>query len=556
MGSLVVAPTRFEAVVDVSGGGVLWAVPGLVANGLLHRTEEFFSLKKGFYGLIHIFLLLAIMALERIKSIERLRYSPPAEYGRLLGLDRIPEARTMREKVKVLARAESVWEWSRSLSRDWMESDVEAAGILYVDGHVRVYYGEQTKLPRRYVSRDRLCLRGTTDYWVNDMVGRPFFVVSSPLTEGLVQMLEKEIAPRLVEDVPGQPDEEEMGRDALLSRFTMVFDREGYSPSLFRRMWTERISCLTYHKFPKEEWDVSEFEESRVRMPQGNEVKMKLAERGTLLSNGFWVREIRKLTDSGHQTSVLSTDYKSSASQIGAYMFSRWCQENFFKYMMQHYDIDGLVDYQTESLPETAKVVNPAYRKLEGEIKKKAGKLSRKLAELGEMSLESDMSEKEIAEYEGEKGATKEVIDFLKMDLAALKEKRKETPKHLTLAELPQSERFVQLAPTRKRLVDTIRMIAYRAETAIAITLRDLLARPDDARSLAREIFAADADLLPDTQQGTLTVRLHHLANRLSDAAARALAEQLNQSETIYPGTDLRLVYKLVSDPNPRDQEV
>ena len=56
-------------------------------------------------------------------------------------------------------------------------------------------------------------------------------------------------------------------------------------------------------------------------------------------------------------------------------------------------------------------------------------------------------------------------------------------------------------------------------------------------------------------KEKTLTVRLHHLTNRLSDKAARHLAEQLNATETVYPGTNLRLVYKLVSDKNPPNPE-
>ncbi len=66
--------------------------------------------------------------------------------------------------------------WAAHLSKYWMEQDVNAVGTLYIDGHVRVYHGKATKLPRRYISRERLCLRGTSDYWVNDAIGRPFLL--------------------------------------------------------------------------------------------------------------------------------------------------------------------------------------------------------------------------------------------------------------------------------------------------------------------------------------------------------------------------------------------
>ncbi|MFH1539543.1 MAG: putative transposase [bacterium] len=556
LGALRETPTRFETSLDVCNGGVLWAVPALLANGLLRHTEACFSLPKGFYGCIQVFLLLAFMALARIKSIEELRYCPAGEWGKLLGLDRIPEARTLRSKVKALAQPEEVCKWGDALSLDWMKDEPEAAGILYADGHMRPYHGSQTKLPRRYMSRERLCLRGTTDYWVNDREGRPFFVVSTPFTSGLLSVLEEEIVPRLLEDVPKQPSPAELEANPRLHRFTLVFDREGYSPDFFARMLKLRIACQTYHKYPKEDWRLGEFFDCTASMPHGQEVTMKLAERGVKLNNGLWVREIRKLTETGHQTSILSTDYVHAAPRIAAHMFARWCQENFFRYMLKHYNLNGLIDYQTEGIDETQKVVNPAWRNLDGQIRSKAGKLNRMRAEFGEIVLSEELKSKNVAAYERRKGMIIEGIDLLEKDLAALKEQRKKTDKHIQVGELPEAERFAQLAPTRKQFIDTIKMIAYRAETALVITLRDVLARPDDARSLLREIFTTEADIIPDEEAGTLTVRLHHLANRLSDEAARHLAAQLNASETQYPGTNLRLIFELVSNPNPPDQEV
>jgi hypothetical protein len=42
---------------------------------------------------------------------------------------------------------------------------------------------------------------------------------------------------------------------------------------------------------------------------------MQLAERGTFLGGEVWVREIRKLTGSGHQTSILATDYRLTTAR-------------------------------------------------------------------------------------------------------------------------------------------------------------------------------------------------------------------------------------------------
>ena len=213
----------------------------------------------------------------------------------LLGLDRIPEVQTLRKKVKHLTETGQVEEWSSIVSKEWMESDQEASGTLYVDGHVRVYHGSQTKLPRRYVSRDRLCLRGMTDYWVNDREGKPFFVISTAFNTGLLDMLRNDIVPRLLREVPGQPDKEALEKDKYLPRFILVFDQEGYSPEFIKEMWEKyRIACLTYHKYPKEDWAIDEFYEKLYVLPNGEKIKMKIAERGTYIGtkeNKIWVRE-------------------------------------------------------------------------------------------------------------------------------------------------------------------------------------------------------------------------------------------------------------------------
>jgi len=548
VGVLDGAPTQFETSLDVPNGGVLWALPALLANGLLRHTEEFFSLPKGFYRLVQVFLLLAYMALARVKTMERLRYLPPGEWGALLGLDRIPEVRTLRRKVKILAQPQRVRDWTARLSKDWMDADPAAAGVLYVDGHVRVYHGSQTPLPRRYVARERLCLRATMDYWVNDQQGRPFFVVSTPFTDGLLAMLREQIVPRLLAEVPNQPSRAELDANPYLSRFTLVFDREGYSPEFFREMWAHRIACQTYHKYPEQAWPTHEFRQHLVTLAHAERTTMMLAERGVKLSNGFWMRQIRKLTKTGHQVAVLSTEYQSEASLIGVHMFSRWSQENFIKYMMQHFSIDRLVDYETIGVDETHKVVNPTYRQLASKIRSKAATRARKLAQFGEISLQQPGTPRQIQRYQTQKATLKEEIDLLEKDLLRLKEQRKHSPKHIPLNQLPKQEQFLQLAPSRKQFIDTIKMIAYRAETAMAIILRDHLAHSNETRSLLRELFTTEADLVPNQVDQTLTVRLHHLTNPLSDRAIQSLAHHLNASETIYPGTNLRLIYKLVSE--------
>jgi hypothetical protein len=550
VGLLRQAPVQFAPAADVPLGGVLWALPALLAEGLLRHSRKLFQLPEGFYPLETIFLVLAFMALVRVRSLEALRYEPPGEWGQLVGLDRIPEVRTLRQKLGQLCQPPGVARtWSGALAKDWLADPREHDGVYYADGHVRVYHGKLAALPRRYVARQKLCLRGTTDYWVNALDGRPFFLVSRPVDPGLIEVLRTEIVPRLLADASGQPTAAQLAADPRLHRFTLVFDRAGYSPEFFAEMKNQRVAVLTYHKFPGQDWAVEEFAPHEVVLAHGQKVTLSLAERGTCLSNGLWVREIRQREDSGHQVSVLSTDYRSDLGPQAMRLFARWTQENFLKYMREHYAIDRLVEHGTEPLPESTRVVNPARRQLENQIRRERTQRERDQAAFGALSLSAAPEPPELEAWQQHKAHLHETLTACAQRLEELKAKRKNTPRHLALKDLPQAEQFPRLRAERKHFVDTIKLIAYRAETALVGTVRETLARADDGRALVRELMRTPADLHPDLQAKTLTVRLHPLPSGLQDDAVRSLAEELTATETLFPGTDLRLVLTLSGSP-------
>jgi hypothetical protein len=546
VGLLHGAAIEFELVKDVPDGGVLLALPALLLIGLLNKSREMFSMAEGFYPLESIFVLLALMALARIPSLEALRYVAPGEWGKLIGLDRIPEVRTLRQKITDLcAKPGNSQRWSSALAKQWMADEPESAGVFYADGHVRVYHGKLTDLPRRYIARERLCLRGTTDYWVNAMDGRPFFVVSCPVDPGLLGVLRDQIVPRLKAEVPNQPTIEQLEAEPLLSRFTIVFDREGYSPNFFAQMKEERIAILTYHKFPGERWSEQEFREHKVSLVNGEEVTMKLAERGVQLSNDLWVREVRHLSEKGHQSSILCTDYRSDLTRVAVAMFARWCQEIFFKYMRQHYNLDRLVEYGTEVLPDSTRVINPAWRPLDSQIRRQNGLLSRELVQFAEIHLPHQMEPQQVEAYQNKKGQLQQAIEERRQQIEQLKTQRKAVPKHLEIKDLPEQDRFDRLRSEKKHFIDTIKLIAYRAETALAQLAREKIKRLDEARSLIRQIFRTEVDLIPDQKNKALTVRLHPMTTQGQDEIVRHICAEITATETVFPGTDLRLIYEI-----------
>jgi hypothetical protein len=108
-----------------------------------------------------------LLALLRIPRPETLKEYAPTDLGRIVGLDRLPEVKTLRRKLARLASRKASQEFGRELARRRIAERGRMMGFLYIDGHVRAYHGKHT-IPKAYLTRTRLAVPGTTDYWVND----------------------------------------------------------------------------------------------------------------------------------------------------------------------------------------------------------------------------------------------------------------------------------------------------------------------------------------------------------------------------------------------------
>jgi len=189
LGSLEDAAPLFGSATAVPRAGVLLALPVLVTSGVFECAQKIFgSLGPAFYGLRTSLLTLLLMALWRIKRPEGLKEYSPQDLGRVLGLDRAPEVKTLRRKLARLAAVGHAAQFGQALARHRVALRGEALGFLYTDGHVRVYHGQHT-LPKAHVARMRISLPATSDYWVNDSAGDPLFVVTAEANAGLVKML-------------------------------------------------------------------------------------------------------------------------------------------------------------------------------------------------------------------------------------------------------------------------------------------------------------------------------------------------------------------------------
>lgn len=530
VGTLAEAEPKFEAAEAVPNAGVLLAVPALEHEGLLEVGAQVYGgLSNGFFGLRSVLLTFACMALLRIKTPEQLTEHDPGTLGLLLGLDRVPEVKTLRRKLAELGERGLARTLMTTCTERWAKAQPEDLGMLYVDGHVRPYHGRTHVLPKHHVQQRGRPMPGTKDFHVNDRNAAPLFFVTAEATEGLLKTLDEQLLPEVRRLVGPR------------RRVTMVFDREGWSPKRFATWKQQGVDVLTYRKGKMSTWRATSFHKSTGRVG-GARVAYALAERAVTLSNGMHVREIRRLTEDGHQTSVITTNQKLSTLAVAHRMFSRWRQENFFRYMRHEFALDHLCTHAVEPADPQRLVTHPERKALEKKLKGLRASTTRLI------ERRTKLPAGETTRVEG-KVMTPKALDHRitkhESDADRLAARIATLPRHVPLHEILDPTQIVQLERERKILIDTIKMAAYRAETSLTRLVEPLFARhEDESRKFLKSIFQATADLIPDPRRKTLTVRFHGLA---SPRATRALAELcavVNERDCVYPGTDLKLRFE------------
>ena len=533
-GKLVEAPPEFEPAQSVAKAGALVALPALLGQGLVEVGLKLYGgLKNGYYGLTPMLLTFGFMAMLRIKNTEQLTDHAPGEFGQILGLDRSPEMKTVRRKLAELSERNQALEFSGAFSERWAEEEPDALGYLYIDGHVRPYHGRTHKLPKTHVQMRRLCMPATTDYWVNDADADPLMFVTAPANEGLLKMMDEQLLPQ-IRSLAGEE-----------RRVTLIFDREGWSPKSFKKWFKQGFDVITYRKGKYRSWQRRCFKEVKVEV-RGRKLSYLLAERIVTVAKDFRMREVRRLCDDGHQTSVMTTRRDLDIEQVAVRMFSRWQQENFFRYMRHEFALDHLPTNAVEPADPERSVPNPAVKEKKKQIAKLKAKLTKAEQAYGQKAHDNQESERRtVRGFKISHAKLGRQIKEQREKIERLDAERKALPARVPVREVMDGEPVVQLERERKIFTDTIKMVADRAETQLSNIVGPMLPyRDDEARKFMRQVFDLPADLIPDYERNELTVHLHSMANPRSNRALAGLCEVLNDTETRYPGTDLKLVYE------------
>jgi len=531
LGLLDDAAPLFRDGSSVPGVGVLLALPCLVESGLFRISRKLYGeMGPAFYGLRTTLLTLLLMALLRIKRPEHLKEKDPAAFGRLLGLDRAPEVKTLRRRLTRLAAQHCTEQLGAELARRRVDQRGHLMGFLYVDGHVRAYHGQRTVSSNAYVARRHLAMPATTDYWVNDRSGDPLLVITGEVDAALTKAM-----PRLLREV----------RDVVGERkATIVFDRGGWSPQLFAAMIKDGFDVLTYRKGWCRRINERRFIRRRAKL-DGRLVDYLLHDQPVrFLKCRLRLRQVTRLCDGGHQTNVITSRWDLRDIEVAYRMFERWRQENFFKYMREEFLLDALVDYQIEPEDPTRSIPNPQRRVLDKEIRAARADLARLEREFG--AAAANNAEQRRPTMRGFKIAHSQLGKQLRKARARVSrlfDQRRNVPKRVEVRDLNERT-LVKLATERKHLTDIIKMVAYQAESDLVALLRPHYARADqEGRTMLHELFAAAGDI--HVTDGELNLTLAPLSSPHRTHAAQALCEILDKTATIFPGSRLRVHFAM-----------
>lgn len=521
----------FAAGSQVAGAGVLLSVPLIHESGVLTIFQALVpNLGPAFYGLRTVVMTLLFMALLRIKRPERLRTQRPVDLGRILGLDRAPEVKTLRRKLSQLGNAKVGVQFMRELARRRLRSK-SRIGFFYLDGHVREYHGT-AKLGKAYVTRRRLAAPAATDTWVNDAQGLPVFVVTHELNAGLTKMLEP-----IVDEL-----------QLLLGttrRFTMVFDRGGWSPALFARLIARGVDVLTYRKGKTAPIALEQFHTVTATVA-GTRVSYELHDTKVRLAlyghdqKELWLRQVTRLRDhSGVQTQVLTSREDLRPEEVLYRMFNRWRQENFFKYMRQEYALDALLEYGSEELDPQLDRPNPVRVQADKDLRKAQMEMRALERAYGEAAAQNPESARpSMRGFKIANGSIGKAIRKVKTRIAAMKAQRDNVPKRVPATGL-------ECLPSAVRLVtDAIKMTAYQIEGQLVDMIWDTYPRAAmEGHTLIVAALTSPADIQVDNDVLHVTLAAQSSPHRTR--AIASLCEALTARNAMFPGTNLRLHYAI-----------
>jgi hypothetical protein len=524
----------FPPLPRVRYAGVLLGLALLSVTGLLGSVRAALGvLPNGLYNVRSIVTTLVAMALLRCKRPEQLKGFDPPQLGAVLGLARAPEMKTVRRKMRAISSDEArVEKLVAMMAKHHAARAPETLGYLYVDGHVRAYFGDEP-LPKTHHTAMRISLPATTDYWLSDDRGAPLLVLT---TEGNAAMTR------------AMPDVLREARAVVgpTAQPTVVFDRGGYCIAMFQLVRDSGMHFLTYRKGKAPPVPTMKFRKVTVRRGD-KKVVMRVADGYVRLRKFGRVRRVAVLRPDGKQTHVLTSREDATPVEILERMFGRWQQENLFKYLGEEFAFDALWTYRKVAADAARRVPNPIRKKLDRRLRELREKRAELTASIGTLVRTSHpLDAARFREEKRAQVAVAEQVASLGARIKKLVARRKKVPVKVAVGAVIHRPR--KLAPGPKLFGDVIKMAAFHIETMLVAALAPSLKRAgDEARAVVADFMQLDGSFERDGN--VLVITLAAPAAPRYVRALEVLCDHVNALDAVFPETDVRLTFRVATGP-------
>lgn len=472
----------------------------------------------------------------RLRSIEGFKTALKRDFGMLLGLPTVPAVQTLRTQVRALAESVEPELVMRKLLEAFVQLEPVWEGAYYVDGHFCPYSGSRP-LTKGWNAKRRLAEPGQTDVYVHDATGRALFFINRPLNDHLSRVL-----PKILEEIRSVAKDQ---------KILLIFDRGGYSGTLFSELDNQGIGFITYLKgrkakrrfpsghFERRWWEVTD----PAGIQKTRRCVYNIYEKGTRVGGAGVLRTLVVKDEEG-QVPVLTNSTDLASAKVVHLLKMRWRQENSFKYLSEHYGVEQLIQYGATYSEDERLVENPARAKLRKKIDELQAEIVFKEAELGQALEFNDEKVRRTAR--GVKlahSALRREINRLYERVQRLEHRLAQTPSKVALSELTGKQLRATMKTDRRNLVNAIKIATYNAERLLARCFFRHYADPRDWLTMFRAILHLPGRIA--CVDGSIRIDLRPPDQPRVRQALAATLEAINQLNGRAFGDGEKLVFAL-----------
>lgn len=496
----------------VAGSFILYA--------LLYKSQFLRPFVKGICGALYqgkqsverVMLSLFFMHALRLKSIEQSKHLSAEHFGALV-LGRFYRQQSLRKAIDVITGHQQFDEVVSLHYRNLSHQTQLGDEIYYVDGHFSCYYGKHT-IPKGYDSRRKQPARGRNTVYLHNSLGHHVLSFESPTNTTLSVDIET-----LIEKM-----NETHGR---VEGKTLFFDRGGFSAKCFKRIKREGMYFATYlkHRKKESEIDLDRFSEEAIEI-DGETIKDRIHEKARQTKAYGVVRTIVFIGRQGKQIPIITTNPELSAAEIVARLQKRWVEENGFKYMREHFNIDLLTTYKTEQAPDKIMTRrNPKRKEINRMISSKKQELKalrdRYSNRIDQVKNKEAMT---IATFEQQEEKLKFAIKNKEMELGLLEHKRQEVA---VKVQSNLKDECVISRRKRRLFINLIKCMNYNCEKWLQDLFCQIHPKKDETLSLIRQVLKTPGRI---RQQGDVVeVELNRLDSNVQATSLDNVLDRLSQ---------------------------